>query len=178
MSDEQLELILLAQSGNRIAMDRLCGIYDRFIHATARKVARPQHIDHDDLVQEGLRAFIQAVHRFKPEYGFTLLQFVANQIRQAMWTAAGRVRKTRTVALPDALIDTRRDPLEGVIARIDFSIVSRALTVLDTEALHVFQRRSDGATFATIAEELGTDPKSVWRIAEKARNQLLETVAH
>lgn len=175
MHEDILELIERAQAGSRTAIDELCQKYDRMIHRIARQVVRPRTVDHDDLVQEGRRVFVQCVHRFDVKYGCRLSQFAANQITQAMWTIA-RSGKRVTTQIPESLADTSRDPLQEVINRIDFLTVSRAMSVLSGEELEVLQRRVNGQSLSEIADAMGSTKIIAWRIADRAKRRVIESL--
>lgn len=66
---EQLALVARAQAGDLRARDRLIATNQRLVIKLARQFPRPQHLDLDDLVQEGNLGLLLAVEKYDVSKG-------------------------------------------------------------------------------------------------------------
>ncbi len=77
--EEEAELIRLAQSGDRKALDRLVERNIRLVFSVAAKFVN-QGVDFDDLVQEGLLGLLKAIEKFELDRGLKLVTYAKRWI--------------------------------------------------------------------------------------------------
>lgn len=79
----EIDLVLLAQSGDRGATQELVDAHIRLVYKVARRY-RCRTYSLDDLVQEGVVGLLHAIQRFDTTRGFRLSTYAMHWIRQAI----------------------------------------------------------------------------------------------
>jgi len=81
--EEEHELVLRAQAGDRAAQERLVEAYKPEIRNLARRHGC-RGLEENDQVHNGVEAFITTLRRFDPELGFRLWTYAQYAVRGAM----------------------------------------------------------------------------------------------
>lgn len=108
--ENERELVLAAQRGQRTAFSALVRMHERRAYAVARAIVA-NHEDAEDAVQDGFIHAYRALDRFLPDqaFGAWLHRIVANAALDIT-----RRRKVRdTDELPETVASPFRDPAEG-----------------------------------------------------------------
>lgn len=108
--ENERELVLAAQRGQREAFSALVRMHERRAYAVARAIVA-NHEDAEDAVQDGFLHAYRALDRFLPDqaFGAWLHRIVANAALDIT-----RRRKVRdTDELPETVASRFRDPAEG-----------------------------------------------------------------
>lgn len=91
---EELDLIVLAQQGNKKALGEMIAKYERLCHKLARKFAFTANShDHDDLVQEAKIGLIKAIKSYDPSHGAKPITWFYYAIRGHVVSAGRSDRK-------------------------------------------------------------------------------------
>jgi RNA polymerase sigma-70 factor (ECF subfamily) len=150
ISDEERELVSLAQKGDERGFAGLVRLHQRRAYIVARSIVMT-HEDAEDAVQEGFLRAYQALDRFDPgqTFGAWLNRIVANAALDL-----ARRRKVRTAEeLSDSIPAVFRDPAEGGELR---ARLEAALAQLPDRARAVIVLHDvEGFTHAEIGEMLG-----------------------
>lgn len=94
---EEVALVRRAKSGDRAAVERLVEAHVRLISREARRhSARTQ--SYDDLLQEGLLAFVGALDGYDPDQGHRLMTYALHWVRRAIARAVAQDRESRFAA--------------------------------------------------------------------------------
>ena len=101
--DEELELALKAQKGDKKAKDRLAEANMRLVVSVAKRYTG-RGLDLLDLIQEGNTGLLRAVEKFKPERGFKFSTYATWWIRQAITRAIAD--QARTIRIPVHMVET------------------------------------------------------------------------
>ena len=108
--ENERELVLAAQRGERSAFSTLVRMHERRAYAVARAIVA-NHEDAEDAVQDGFIHAFRALDRFLPDqaFGAWLHRIVANAALDI--TRRRKVRETDE--LPETVASPFRDPAEG-----------------------------------------------------------------
>ena len=108
--ENERELVLAAQRGERSAFSALVRMHERRAYAVARAIVA-NHEDAEDAVQDGFIHAFRALDRFLPDqaFGAWLHRIVANAALDI--TRRRKVRETDE--LPETVASPFRDPAEG-----------------------------------------------------------------
>lgn len=101
--DEELDLALEAQKGNKKAKDKLAEANMRLVVSVAKRYTG-RGLDLLDLIQEGNTGLLRAVEKFKPERGFKFSTYATWWIRQAITRAIAD--QARTIRIPVHMVET------------------------------------------------------------------------
>ena len=83
--DEQIKLAILAQSGDRSAMDKLIKCNLRFVLTIAKDYKKwSTNTDIEDLINEGNIGLIKAVEKFDADKGYKFISYAVWWIRQSI----------------------------------------------------------------------------------------------
>lgn len=180
---DENELAALAAAGNDKAMAMLIATVMPIAKAKAAGFAQVR-ISDEDLVQEGMLGFLEAVKKFDPSKGVPFKAYASVCIKNRMINAFNRnnsaANSPLTGAVPiddEQLTDHASNP-ENIIdeaaapAKL-WRIVDSALSVYERRVLDLMLKEK---SYAQIAEILGTSAKSVdnavQRIRKKIRSKL------
>jgi RNA polymerase sigma-70 factor (ECF subfamily) len=179
-----VELVALAQRGDRSALDRLFARHS----APLRRWARgrlPQWArdlaDTDDLVQEALLQTFKRIEDFEARGAGSLHAYlrhaVLNRIRDELRRKA---RRPDFTDLDRALTSDVPSPLREAIGRDGLERYERALATLRAEDQEAIIARVEmGYTYQELAESLGKSSSEAARKAtERALTRLLEAMDH
>lgn len=150
ISDEERELVSLAQRGDERGFAGLVRLHERRAYVVARSIVLT-HEDAEDAVQEGFLRAYQALDRFDPgqTFGAWLNRIVAN----AALDLARRKKVRNTEELPDSMAAPFRDPAERGELK---ERLQAALEQLQPRARSVIVLHDvEGFTHAEIGEMLG-----------------------
>jgi len=120
---EELNLIIQAQSGDEQALNGMIAKYERLCHKLARKFAFTANShDHDDLVQEAKIGLIKAIHSYESDRGAKPITWFYYAIRGHV-VSAGRADRKQP-SYPYSIEDCPRaynveDPSQAVVVRDD-----------------------------------------------------------
>lgn len=182
-----LDLVAAAQAGDEAAFDLLLARYRRFVRARSRNYFLVGG-DRDDLEQEALIGFYKSVRDFRVDVSPSFRAFVdlcvSRQIISAIKAATRQKHAllNSSVSLAPAndageldreIVDRGADPLEQLLAieRVDAThhALARDLTQLEVEVLGCFV---GGATYESIANAVGRDPKAVDNALQRIRRKV------
>ncbi len=120
---EELELIVKAQTGDDKAKAEVIEKYMRLCHKLARKFAfTASSFTHDDLVQEGVIGLLQALQTYDPSHGTVFMTWAYYHVRGSI-VGAGRSDR-RQPKFPLSVEDCNRaynveDPKQEVTVKDD-----------------------------------------------------------
>lgn len=175
-------LVLAAKAGDSTAMLSLMAGNLPLIRRKARSAAEVSGIEAEDLVQEGLIGFLQAVRTFDPEseaafstYAYTC---ILNAIRSVLRSAqkASAVPKNALIPIEDAreLSEPVSDPQEIVVGSDEASrmreMMDKQLSALEKEVLRLYL---SGNSYSDIADVLSlSGSKAVDNALQRIRKKL------
>ena len=127
MSKQQdIELALAAQAGDKQARLELLEKYERLCHKLARKFGfTANNHDHEDLVQEGRIGLLHAMDTYDVSHGAAFMTWAYYHVRGSI-AGAGRYDRKQP-AYPRSIEDCPRaynieDPAQEVVVRDDFPV--------------------------------------------------------
>jgi len=82
--EPERELAEAAQAGDERALARLVDAYLPLVAALSRRYAGAPRVERLELVQEGVSALLQAIHRFDPTRGTSLWAYARPSVQRAM----------------------------------------------------------------------------------------------
>jgi RNA polymerase sigma factor (sigma-70 family) len=153
-----MNLILLAQSGDRDAMALVIAEHERMIYCEARALVRPG-IEIRDLMQAGRVGVMLAVSRYEVDAG-SFATFARKWAHGEIVMACRRSDDVSLDALDEsgcALMDTIADSTaEQAFASLELSTALRkAIALLDRMETAILERRQAGETLAQIGRDYG-----------------------
>ena len=192
---EDLQLVMKARNGNPAALDALIRRYSSFVRLKASSYFLVGG-DSDDLIQEGMIGLYKAVRDFRSDKETSFRSFaelcVTRQIITAIKTAtrfkhaplntyvsfshtpAGQ-EGDGDVTLGDALPGSHvHDPAVCVISTEELqslvSCLGSTLSPLEADALRLYL---EGASYESMAEELGCDTKTIDNALQRVKRKIL-----
>ena len=182
LSDEKLAV--LAASGDDEAMAHLISAVTPIARAKASGFANAR-ISNEDLMQEGMLGFLDAVKSFDPSKGVPFRAFAETCINNRIISAVRKNFNSKNAALSNAVsfeaetadIAADSDPADIVSDKFETEYLSELLSSgLSDFEKKVIGLRLQSKSYAEIAEKLGTTEKSVdnalQRIKSKMRRKL------
>ena len=182
LSDE--ELAVLAANGDDEAMAHLIYAVTPIARAKASGFANAR-ISNEDLAQEGMLGFLDAVKNFDPSKGVPFRAFAETCINNRIISAVRMNFNSKNVALSNAVsfetktgeIAADSDPADIVSDKFETEYLSELLSSgLSEFEKKVIDLRLLGKSYSQIAEELGRSEKAVdnaiQRIKSKMRRKL------
>jgi RNA polymerase sporulation-specific sigma factor len=193
-----LELVAAAQAGDADAFDALVDRYRRFVRSRSRGYFLVGG-DREDLEQEALIGFYKSVRDFRPELQASFRAFAELCINRQLITAIKTATRKKHVPLnqsisfssnrtddtddrPDdeflAVVDPLSDPLEQLVAREDVASTHAVLAdTLSPLEVQVLTRYVAGASYETIAAEVGRHVKAVDNALQRVKRKLTQHLA-
>ncbi len=148
-SEEEADLAVRIQNGDKAALDRLVSCNLRFVVSVAKRYPSV-HLSLSDLINEGNVGLINAAQRFDPTRGFRFTTYAVWWVRQAIILAI--ISEGRIVSLPERLQDA------GLLV-VQFS--------------ETFQQKHERMpTTEDIAEALNMQPTQVYLIQRSLENSV------
>lgn len=148
-SEEEADLAVRIQNGDKAALDRLVSCNLRFVVSVAKRYPSV-HLSLSDLINEGNVGLINAAQRFDPTRGFRFTTYAVWWVRQAIILAI--ISEGRIVSLPKRLQDA------GLLV-VQFS--------------ETFQQKHERMpTTEEIAEALNMQPTQVYLIQRSLENSV------
>jgi RNA polymerase sporulation-specific sigma factor len=192
---EDLQLVLKARNGDRVALDALIRRYSSFVRLKASSYFLAGG-DSDDLIQEGLIGLYKAVRDFRTDKETSFRSFaelcVTRQIITAIKTAtrfkhaplntyvsfshtpAGQEAESDCTlgdALPGPRVD---DPAICVISTEELEslvfCLGTGLSSLEADALRLYL---EGSSYEEMAERLGCDTKTIDNALQRVKRKIL-----
>jgi len=182
-SRDDRELIFRLRDGEENALAVLVSRYMRVVHAKAKSYSI-QGYETDDIVQEGLIGFLQAVEKYDADFDCSFYTYAStcidNRIRKAMQYANTNKFKCidRSISIDDLpveekLNDSSATPEEIVIAKEKWNAVKigvdTLLSDLERDVLFLYL---DGDDYKQISLQLGISPKAVDNALQRVRRKL------
>lgn len=190
------ELLLLVESGDKVAEEQLALRYTRLV----KICSRPFFLvggDGEDLIQEGMFGLLSAIREFDLSMNTSFKTYaevcVKRRIYSAIKTASRKKHEPLNdmVSFDDVLSDEnksnavsygevyRRVPEEQVLARESADEIiqtySRCLSKFESEILNLFL---SGLSYSEIAEVCGKSDKSVDNAVQRIRRKLAQNLYH
>lgn len=179
------ELAVLAANGDDESMALLIAAVTPIAKAKASQYAGPR-ISDEDLSQEGMLGFLDAVRTFRPEKGVPFKAYAVTCINNRIISAFRVHNNKNNIALSNAVsieegsyesAGVSSDPAAIVSGILDsehiYSIIETELSDLEKQ---VIRMHMNGATYSAIAQAIGKSEKSVdnaiQRIRKKIRSKL------
>lgn len=182
LSDE--ELAVLAAGGDDEAMAHLISAVTPIAKAKASGFANAR-ISNEDLMQEGMLGFLDAVKKFDPSKGVPFKSFAEICINNRIISAVRKNFNSKNAALSNAVsfesetadIAADSDPADIISDKFETEYLSELLSSgLSDFEKKVIDLRLQNKSYAEIAEKLVTTEKSVdnalQRIKSKMRRKL------
>lgn len=192
LSDE--EVLLLAQSGNRLAVEHILARYRGMVEGKARSYFLFGG-DHDDVVQEGMIGLYKAIRDFQGERLVRFRAFaevcITRQIISAVKSANRRkhLPLNRYISLHrpsdeddglllDMLADNRGDEPETALMqrRLADYLERFGCNELSELEKQVIQGRLEGRSYRQVADELHCSFKRVDNALQRARKKILNRI--
>jgi len=193
-----LELVAAAQAGDTDAFDVLVDRYRRFVRSRSRGFFLVGG-DRDDLEQEALIGFYKSVRDFRPELQASFRAFAELCINRQLITAIKTATRKKHVPLNQSIsfsatraddnddrtdedflaaADPLSDPLEQLVDREDVAATHAVLAAnLSDLEVQVLTRYVAGASYETIAEEVGRHVKAVDNALQRVKRKLSQHLA-
>jgi len=172
-------LVEHAQRGDSAAMTALIKQVIPFVKARAKSMRVPG-LETDDLVQEGLIAFLSAVCSYKPEYGASLRTYayacINNRLASCLRTQLAKKHSVlnQTCLLGDnTSISGKSEPeQQAEAAEIAEKIIKVYYTGLTDFEREAFRCSYSGMTAAQTAAHLGSGVKAAANAIQRAKRKL------
>ena len=174
LSDDRLAL--LSQSGDEVAFNVLSARYLKIRY----RQSPSSYLDEDDLLQEGMFGFLNAVRTFDVSRGVPFKAYASVCMRNSVNSATSGTVSELAVDndLENMLnVETGDDPLSRVINGEYLNEVLRQceITLSELEKTVVFFRAS-GMSYAEIGKKLCMESKAVDNAVQRARKKLKSTL--
>ena len=182
LSDE--EMAVLAAAGDDEAMAHLISAVTPIAKAKASGFAKAR-ISNEDLLQEGMLGFLDAVKKFDPSKGVPFKAFAETCINNRIVSAVRKNFNSKNAALSNAVsfeaensdIVTGGDPADIVSDKFETEYLAELLSSgLSDFEKQVIDLRLRNKSYAQIAQELDRSEKAVdnaiQRIKRKMRRKL------
>lgn len=154
----ELELIALAQAGDRRAADRLIRMHHGFLCLMARRYRIPGY-DESDKLQLTRIGLLEAIRDFKPDAGCKLLTLAVHRIRKqfhlAIMPHRAKKRTAITLSFESPIPDTDI-VIADIIAAPEETTEQQYMPVLQ-QAITTIKRKTDRTILETIAAHLAID---------------------
>ena len=179
LSDEKLAV--LAASGDDEAMAHLISAVTPIARAKASGFANAR-ISNEDLMQEGMLGFLDAVKSFDPSKGVPFRAFAETCINNRIISAVRKNFNSKNAALSNAVsfeaetadIAADSDPADIVSDKFETEYLSELLSSgLSDFEKKVIGLRLQSKSYAEIAEKLGTTEKSVDNALQRIKSKML-----
>lgn len=184
----EMEMVQLALSGNKVAMERLISLARPWIVKLAQKLLYTVSegcykqveclVDVEDLVQEGLLEFVQRLKSYNDSRKAKLETYAFYYVRDAMRDLIKGLSRSIPVGDISDLEKMRLEPLETLSSvalhhRMS-NYLRKCLNPKEVEAVELFYgiRTGHGMKAAEIAQVMSSTPRDVYRILERARTKL------
>ncbi|MBO4342136.1 MAG: sigma-70 family RNA polymerase sigma factor [Clostridia bacterium] len=170
-----------ASEGDDKAMAELVEVIMPAAKAKAAKLNSDYaRISDEDLVQEGMIGFLEAVKRYDSSKGVPFRAYAGLCIESRIISALRKNSNSKNIALTSAVsIDERAEEISGEdpAALVAGNDEAARLSVFIDESLSAFEKdvlnlRLEGFSYAVIAEKLGCDEKSVDNAVQRIRNKI------
>lgn len=174
------ELALAAAGGDDDAMAKLISVIAPVARAKAiRLTAGAARIETDDLTQEGMLGFLQAVQNFDKSKGFGFVAYVNKCIENRIISALRKNTNSKNAALTTAVSiednDTLliNDPAADYIDRESTDTIKSIVTdLLSAFEKQVFELRLAGMSYGDIAGNLNCSEKAVDNAVQRIRKKV------
>lgn len=174
-------LALRAADGDDKAMAELIATITPAAKAKAAKLNSDySRISDEDLVQEGMIGFLEAVKRFDVSKGVPFRAYANMCIESRILSALRRYSNDRNVALTTAVsIDDNADEPSGddpALVVVENDEAERLLQLIDDVLSdfekQVFNHKMAGSSYSQIAKELGCSEKAVDNAIQRIRKKI------
>ena len=186
----EMEMVQLALSGNKVAMERLISLARPWIVKLAEKLLYTVSegcykqveclVDVEDLVQEGLLVFVQRLKSYNDSRKAKLETYAFYYVRDAMRDLIKGLSRSIPVGDISDVEKMRLEPLENFSSVALHYCVSNflrsCLNPKEVEAVELFYgiRTGHGMKAAEVAQVMASTPSDVYHILERARIKLRE----
>ena len=184
----EMEMVQLALSGNKVAMERLISLARPWIVKLAQKLLYTVSegcykqveclVDVEDLVQEGLLEFVQRLKSYNDSRKAKLETYAFYYVRDAMRDLIKGLSRSIPVGDISDVEKMRLEPLENFSSVALHYCVSnflrRCLNPREVEAVELFYGIRSGHEMraAEVALAMGTTPSAVNHLIDRARTKL------
>lgn len=94
--EEERELILQAQNGSGKAMDKLIKVNEKYIMSFVRKRKHETELEVEDLRQEAIIGFMEAVNKFNPSFDVKIVTYAYYSVNRVLNSA---VQKSKSLKI-------------------------------------------------------------------------------
>ena len=177
-SDE--ELAVLAANGDDEAMAHLISAVTPIARAKASDFAIAR-ISNEDLTQEGMLGFLDAVKRFDPSKGVPFKAFAEICINNRIVSAVRHSLNSKNAALSKAVpfetdsdeADAGNDPADIISDKFETELLADLLnSELSDFEKKVLEMRFQGKSYAQIAQALDRSEKAVDNAIQRIRSKI------
>lgn len=174
---DERELIALAQSGDKQAVEELLTRYGNLVRGIARRYFLPGG-ETEDLIQEGMIGLYRAIGNYAPdaENGRSFRGFAMLCVERKIMDAVRRSRRKKSEPLNGYVSEEElpaENPEEGIIRReASREFLKEMSKLLSDFEFRVTVLYMDGASCAEICETTGKDGKSVDNAIQRSRRKL------
>lgn len=194
-AERDSRLLAQAQSGSEEAMESLLEVYKPLVLSRAANY-RLEGQDRDDLIQEGMIALFQAIHKCPPERRNSFSSYAFQTVDNRMIDLLRQDQSQRAQALNkalslDASAGSEHDSQDSTLSLED-SVASEAVGPEEQIILKEFEKRLytwigeelsererkvllaylSGLSYKELSEDLGLSEKSVDSALQRARSKL------
>ena len=188
------ELVLLAQSGDDMAMEELMGKYKNFVKGKSRTYFLIG-ADRDDIIQEGMLGLFKAIRDFKPDKQASFHSFAEICVTRQMITAVKTATRQKHTPLNNyislnkpvyedeterTLIDHlsmrhNSDPEVILIDNENYAFTNEKIkSMLSKFEYEVLEKYINGQSYNEIAIIMDKSPKSIDNALQRIKKKVLK----
>ncbi|NJM76768.1 MAG: sigma-70 family RNA polymerase sigma factor [Acaryochloridaceae cyanobacterium RU_4_10] len=153
------------------ALKLLINSHDKRICALVLKYQSKQGSADEDLKQDAVTAFIEAIARFDPNKGAQLWTYAYTRVQSELQTRTGRENRNQ-IASAKALFEPEAIEVSEVVDTHEIEQLNEAISQLSEKEQRVIQLSNQGIPFAEIARMLERSIKRIQNLYYEVRRRL------